>query len=60
MPPRALLDRLRELHEGGGDLKILDVAICRHTLEDIANPVFLCRELSRVSRAGYVETPRGR
>jgi SAM-dependent methyltransferase len=117
MPPSALLDRLRELHEGGRDLKILDLggwampcrqathivdimpfetlrtglaygfgemrlqpdhyhqidlgkgeplpfpdkffdfAICRHTLEDIANPVFVCRELSRVSRAGYVETP---
>jgi hypothetical protein len=34
-----------------------DFAICSHTLEDVRDPVWVCAELSRVARAGYVETP---
>ncbi|MCK9250940.1 MAG: class I SAM-dependent methyltransferase [Solirubrobacteraceae bacterium] len=34
-----------------------DVAVCSHTLEDVRDPVFVCRELSRVARGGYVEVP---
>jgi hypothetical protein len=34
-----------------------DFAICSHTLEDVRDPVKVCAELSRVARAGYVETP---
>lgn len=34
-----------------------DLAICSHTLEDVRDPVWVCRELSRVARAGYVEVP---
>jgi SAM-dependent methyltransferase len=34
-----------------------DFAICSHTLEDVRDPVWVCRELMRVARAGYVETP---
>lgn len=34
-----------------------DFAICSHTLEDVRDPVWVCSELSRVARAGYVETP---
>lgn len=34
-----------------------DVAICSHTLEDVRDPVFVCAELQRVSRSGYVELP---
>lgn len=34
-----------------------DVAVCSHTLEDIRDPVWVCHELSRVARAGYVEVP---
>ena len=34
-----------------------DFAICSHTLEDIRDPVWVCRELARVARAGYVEVP---
>lgn len=34
-----------------------DFAICSHTLEDIRDPIWVCHELSRVARAGYVETP---
>jgi Methyltransferase domain len=34
-----------------------DFAICSHTLEDLRDPVWVCQELSRVARAGYVEVP---
>jgi hypothetical protein len=34
-----------------------DFAVCSHTLEDVRDPVFVCRELQRVARAGYVEVP---
>lgn len=32
-------------------------SICSHTLEDIRDPLFVCSELIRVSKAGYIETP---
>lgn len=32
-------------------------SVCSHTLEDLEDPVPLMRELQRVSRAGYIETP---
>ncbi len=34
-----------------------DVAVCSHTLEDVRDPVWVCHELSRVARSGYVEVP---
>lgn len=34
-----------------------DFVVCSHTLEDIRDPVWVCQELSRVARAGYVEVP---
>jgi hypothetical protein len=34
-----------------------DFAICSQTLEDVRDPVKVCLELSRVAKAGYVETP---
>jgi hypothetical protein len=34
-----------------------DFAVCSHTLEDVRDPVFVCRELMRIARAGYVEVP---
>jgi len=34
-----------------------DFAVCAHTLEDVRDPVWVCQELSRVARAGYVEVP---
>lgn len=32
-------------------------SVCSHTLEDVRDPLFVCSELIRVSRAGYVEVP---
>lgn len=34
-----------------------DFAVCVLTLEDIRDPIGVCRELSRVAKAGYVEVP---
>lgn len=34
-----------------------DFAVCSHTLEDVRDPIRVCRELSRVAKAGYVEVP---
>jgi hypothetical protein len=34
-----------------------DFSVCSHTLEDVRDPVFVCSELIRVSRAGYIEVP---
>jgi hypothetical protein len=34
-----------------------DFAICAHTLEDVRDPVWVCGELQRVARAGYIEVP---
>ncbi len=37
-----------------------DFSVCSQTLEDVRDPVWVCSELARVSRAGYVETPSRR
>ena len=37
--------------------KQVDFLYCRHTLEDIYNPYFAIQEISRVAKAGYLETP---
>ena len=34
-----------------------DFSICAHTLEDIKDPLWVCHELARVSKAGYIEFP---
>lgn len=37
--------------------KAFDFVYCRHLLEDSWNPFPICAEMSRVGRAGYIETP---
>lgn len=37
--------------------KQFDFVICSHTLEDIRDPIFLCSELIRVAKKGYIEFP---
>lgn len=35
----------------------VDFLYSRHTLEDIGNPLFVCREINRVAKRGYIEVP---
>jgi hypothetical protein len=35
----------------------IDFAICSHVLEDVRDPLWVCRELIRVARRGYIEVP---
>jgi hypothetical protein len=39
------------------DDKQFDFALCGHTLEDVRDPIWVCSELIRVARAGYIEVP---
>jgi hypothetical protein len=37
--------------------KQFDFATCSHLLEDVRDPIWVCSELSRVAKAGYIEVP---
>src|SRR5260221_4063249 len=37
--------------------KELDYVICSHTLEDLRDPIWVCSEMMRIAKAGYVEVP---
>lgn len=37
--------------------KQFDFAVCSHTLEDLRDPIGVCRELVRAAKAGYLEVP---
>lgn len=37
--------------------KQFDFVVCSHTLEDLRDPIWVCSELVRVAKAGYIETP---
>lgn len=34
-----------------------DFVVCAHTLEDIRDPVWVCSEIARIGKAGYIECP---
>jgi len=35
----------------------IDFVVCSHTLEDVRDPIWVCAEMNRIARAGYIETP---
>jgi hypothetical protein len=37
--------------------KQFDFVICSHTLEDVRDPIWMCSELNRIAKAGYIEVP---
>lgn len=37
--------------------KQFDFVFCAHTLEDLRDPIGVCRELLRVGKSGYIEVP---
>lgn len=37
--------------------KQFDFVICSHTLEDIRDPIWVCQEMNRMGKRGYIETP---
>jgi len=39
------------------DDKSIDFVVCSHTLEDIRDPVWVCSEMQRIAKAGYIEVP---
>lgn len=39
------------------DDRFFDFATCSHLLEDVRDPIWICHELCRVAKAGYIEVP---
>ena len=37
--------------------RFFDYVICSHTLEDVRDPLWVCAEIMRVGRRGYIEVP---
>jgi len=35
----------------------IDFVVCSHTLEDVRDPIWVCSEMVRVAKAGYIEVP---
>jgi hypothetical protein len=34
-----------------------DFVVCSHTLEDVRDPIWVCSEINRIAKAGYIEVP---
>jgi hypothetical protein len=39
--------------------KEIDFVVCSQTLEDVRDPLWVCSEMIRVAKAGYIEVPAG-
>ena len=37
--------------------RAFDFAVCSHVLEDVRDPIWICSELMRIAKAGYIEVP---
>lgn len=37
--------------------KSIDFVICSHTLEDVRDPLWICSEMVRIAKRGYIEVP---
>jgi SAM-dependent methyltransferase len=37
--------------------KFFDFVVCSHTLEDIRDPLWVCSEMIRIGKSGYIEVP---
>ena len=35
----------------------IDFVVCSHTLEDVRDPLWVCSEMNRIAKAGYIEVP---
>ena len=50
-------DGWKEIHAFVEQHGMFDFSICTHTLEDIMNPGYVCEQLSKISKEGYVAFP---
>jgi len=37
--------------------KQIDFVVCSQTLEDLRDPIWVCSEMNRIAKAGYIEVP---
>jgi hypothetical protein len=51
--PSSWLEILNYVEKNGK----FDFCICSHTLEDIMNPVFVCEQICKISKEGYIAVP---
>ncbi len=58
--PRGLEERYvkADIHALPFEDKAFDFVFCSHVLEHVADPEAACREIMRVGKRGYIETPR--
>jgi hypothetical protein len=47
----------KEIEEYVNEKGKFDFCICSHTLEDISNPKYVCDQLTKISKSGYIAVP---